>query len=62
MDEVFFIEHYCLADGKHIILKDYQKSFIKWIKKIKKKDFVEELYDKDYVDDFNMIHESTVLL
>jgi hypothetical protein len=35
MDEIFFIEHYCLADGKHIILKDYQKDFIKWIKKLK---------------------------
>ena len=35
MDEIFFIEHYCLVDGKHIILKDYQKYFINWIKKLK---------------------------
>lgn len=35
--EVFFIEHYCLADGKHIILKDYQVDFIKWLKTIKNK-------------------------
>ena len=33
MDEVFFIEHYCLVNGKHIILKDYQKKFIDWLKR-----------------------------
>ena len=32
MDEIFFIEHYCLVNGKHIILKDYQKKFINWLK------------------------------
>ena len=33
MEEVFFIEHYCLVNGKHIILKDYQKKFIDWLKR-----------------------------
>ena len=37
MDEVYFIEHYCLVDGKHIILKDYQKRFIQWLKEYKSK-------------------------
>ena len=32
MDEVFFIEHYCLVNGKYIILKDYQKKFINRLK------------------------------
>ena len=33
MDIITFIEQYCLIDGKHIKLKDYQKKFIKWIQK-----------------------------
>lgn len=36
-EEVFFIEHYCLANGKPIVLKDYQINFLKWLKKIKNK-------------------------
>ena len=35
-DEVFFIEHYCLSNGEHIILHDYQKAFLKWLKQIRK--------------------------
>lgn len=34
-DPVYFIEHYCLINGKHIKLKDYQKKFIKWINQLK---------------------------
>ena len=33
MEEVFFIENYCLVNGKHIILKDYQKKFIDRLKR-----------------------------
>ena len=32
-DPIYFIEKYCLLNGKHIKLKDYQKKFIKWIQK-----------------------------
>ena len=33
MDTITFIEQYCLINGKHIKLNDYQKKFIKWIQK-----------------------------
>ena len=33
MDIITFIEQYCLVNGKHIKLKDYQRKFIKWIQK-----------------------------
>lgn len=33
MEEVFFIEHYCLVNSKHIILKDYQKEIYRLVKK-----------------------------
>ena len=36
-EEVFFIEHYCLANGKPIVLKDYQVEFLRWLKNIKNK-------------------------
>ena len=32
---ITFIEQYCLVNGKHIKLKDYQKKFIKWINLLK---------------------------
>ena len=35
IDIVTFIEQYCLINGKHIKLKDYQKKFIKWINQLK---------------------------
>ena len=35
IDTVTFIEKYCLVNGKHIKLKNYQKKFIKWIKEQK---------------------------
>ena len=35
MDTITFIEQYCLINGKHIKLKDYQKKFIKWINQLK---------------------------
>lgn len=35
MDTITFIEQYCLCNGKHIKLKDYQKKFIKWIEEQK---------------------------
>ena len=44
MDEIFFIEHYCLSNGKHIILSDYQKNFIEWLKEAKLKNYI--IYDK----------------
>lgn len=36
MDTITFIEQYYLVNGKHIKLKDYQKSFIKKIEQWKK--------------------------
>ena len=33
IDTITFIEQYCLVNGKHIKLKNYQKKFIKWIQK-----------------------------
>ena len=35
IDEITFIEQYCLVNGKPIKLKDYQKKFIKWINQLK---------------------------
>ena len=35
MDIITFIEQYCLFNGKHIKLKDYQKKFIKWVNQLK---------------------------
>lgn len=35
IDEITFIEQYCLFNGKHIKLKDCQKKFIKWINQLK---------------------------
>jgi len=35
IDTIIFIEQYCLVNGKHIKLKDYQKKFIKWINQLK---------------------------
>jgi len=35
IDTITFIEQYCLINGKHIKLKDYQKKFIKWIDQLK---------------------------
>ena len=35
MDEITFIEQYCLVNGKSIKLTDYQKKFIKWISQLK---------------------------
>ena len=35
IDEITFIEKYCLINGKHIKLKDYQKNFIKWLNQLK---------------------------
>lgn len=29
MDTIIFIEQYCLVNGEHIKLTDYQKAFIK---------------------------------
>ena len=31
INAIEFIEQYCLVEGKHIKLKDYQKKFIKWL-------------------------------
>ena len=36
MDTITFIEQYCLVNGKHIKLKDYQKEFIKRYEQWKK--------------------------
>ena len=36
IDTITFIEEYCLVNGKHIKLKDYQKNFIKKIEQWKK--------------------------
>lgn len=30
-----FIEKYCIVNGKHIKLSNYQKKFIKWIDQLK---------------------------
>ena len=35
IDEITFIEKYCLINSKHIKLKDYQKKFIKWLNQLK---------------------------
>jgi len=35
MNTITFIEQYCLSNGKHIKLKDYQKKFIKLCIKMK---------------------------
>ena len=35
IDAITFIEEYCLFNGKHIKLKDYQKKFIKWMIQLK---------------------------
>ena len=35
IDAITFIEQYCLVNGKHIKLKDYQKKFIKWMNQLK---------------------------
>lgn len=35
IDTITFIEQYCLVNGKHIKLKDYQKKFIKWMNQLK---------------------------
>ena len=35
IDTITFIEQYCLVNGKHIKLKDYQKKFIKCINQLK---------------------------
>lgn len=35
IDVIAFIEQYCLVNGKHIKLKDYQKRFIKWMNQSK---------------------------
>ena len=35
IDTITFIEQYCLFNGKHIKLKDYQKKFIKWVTQLK---------------------------
>ena len=35
IDTITFIEQYCLINGKHIKLKDYQKKFIKWVNQLK---------------------------
>jgi hypothetical protein len=35
MDTINFIEQYCLVNGEHIKLKDYQKKFIKWVNQLK---------------------------
>lgn len=35
MDEIEFIEKYCLVNGKHIKLTNCQKEFIKWLKSYK---------------------------
>ena len=35
IDTITFIEQYCLVNGKHIKLKDYQKKFLKWITQLK---------------------------
>lgn len=35
MDIITFIEQYCLVNGKHIKLTNYQKEFIKWLNKLK---------------------------
>jgi len=37
MDTITFIEQYCLLNGKHIKLKDYQKKFIKWANQLRSK-------------------------
>lgn len=34
---IHFIEQYCLVNGKHIKLKDYQVKFIKWLQSNKAK-------------------------
>jgi len=36
MDIITFIEQYCLVNGRHIKLKDYQKEFIKRCEQWKK--------------------------
>lgn len=35
-DPIYFIENYCLINNKSIKLKDYQKSFIKYVNRSKK--------------------------
>ena len=35
IDTITFIEQYCLINGKHIKLKNYQKKFIKWVNQLK---------------------------
>ena len=35
IDTITFIEQYCLVNGKHIKLKDYQRKLIKWIEEQK---------------------------
>jgi hypothetical protein len=36
MDTITFIEQYCLVNGEHIKLKDFQKEFIKKLEQWKK--------------------------
>lgn len=35
-DPIYFIEKYCLINGNPIKLKDYQKTFIKYVNRSKK--------------------------
>ena len=35
MEEIEFIEKYCLVNGKHIKLTNHQKEFIKWLNQLK---------------------------
>jgi hypothetical protein len=35
-DSIYFIENYCLINGNPIKLKDYQKSFIKYVNRSNK--------------------------
>lgn len=42
MTDIEFIEKYCLVNGEHIKLKDYQKAYIKWLENLRKK-------KKDYI-------------
>lgn len=43
-DIVKFIEKYCLVNGKHIKLNDYQINFIKWLNKKHSKNYGKSLF------------------
>ena len=47
IDTITFIEQYCLVNGKHIKLKDYQKKFIKWMDQLKSEMELRKIYKRN---------------